>query len=214
MTQLRSPQQRAGVPHLVIDDFLSASAADGLLAAVIAAEPQFAPTSIVDVSGTVVDTQRRASLHLADQSGVDLAGLIAAIVDRAGDICQAIGVPGFAIHKCERSVVAHGDGDFYTRHIDTYNAQKGHVRVVSCVYYLHQRPAAFSGGELALYSVLGHPDAVRIAPRHNRLVAFPSFFPHEVLPIASTGRFPDSRFSVNCWLRRSVGQSHAGGEQI
>jgi Rps23 Pro-64 3,4-dihydroxylase Tpa1-like proline 4-hydroxylase len=39
-----------------------------------------------------------------------------------------------------------------------------------------------------------------IEPGQNRLVAFPSWAPHEVMPISCPSRrFIDSRFAVNCW---------------
>jgi Rps23 Pro-64 3,4-dihydroxylase Tpa1-like proline 4-hydroxylase len=44
---------------------------------------------------------------------------------------------------------------------------------------------------------------VDIEPTNDTLVFFPSWFPHEVLPVACpSGRFEDSRFAINCWVRR------------
>jgi SM-20-related protein len=46
--------------------------------------------------------------------------------------------------------------------------------------------------------------AVAVEPEHNRLVAFPAFVPHEVVPISCPGNaFADRRFSINCWLHRA-----------
>jgi len=42
-----------------------------------------------------------------------------------------------------------------------------------------------------------------IEPAQNRLVVFPSFVRHEVRKISCPSHdFADSRFSINCWLRK------------
>ena len=74
--------------------------------------------------------------------------------------------------------------------------------MVSAVYYFHRQPRGFSGGQLAIYPI-DAGDAATIEPMHDRLVVFPSFAPHEVLPVTVPGNaFADARFSINCWLRR------------
>lgn len=93
------------------------------------------------------------------------------------------------------------------RHVDTFiDPMQGDVRgvrVVSAVYYLHHQPKGFIGGELALYPFRGDGPPELIEPRHNRLVAFPSIAPHEVLPV-QTGAAEAARFSINYWLRRPL----------
>jgi Rps23 Pro-64 3,4-dihydroxylase Tpa1-like proline 4-hydroxylase len=43
-----------------------------------------------------------------------------------------------------------------------------------------------------------------LEPRNNRLIAFPSFVPHEVRRVACpSGEFADSRFAINVWLSRA-----------
>lgn len=198
--------------HLVIDDFLGAEAGDCLLAQILANAERFAPSSVRHASGGGVDTAYRSSLRLPGRVGVDLAEFKAAIHARFAELCSATGTALFPIYHSECSVVAHRDGDFYRPHIDlrTGNPEtRGrHVRLLSCVYYLNQRPPAFTGGELMLYRMGGArtaEPAARITPRHDRLVVFPAFVPHEVLPIACpSGRFADARFSINCWLHREV----------
>lgn len=195
---------------LVIDDFLGATAADALLSQIIASEANFVPTHFRGPGTPSQDAAFRSSLRLPGRVGVDLDHFKAAIHARFAALCAGTGTAQFLVHHSECSIVAHRDGDFYKTHIDTRTGDPGahgtHVRVLSCVYYLNQRPPAFRGGEL-LFHPLGGGESMRVAPQHNRLAVFPSFIPHEVLPISSPStRFADSRFSINCWLRRAVAQ--------
>jgi len=198
---------------LVIDDFLAEADADRLLEQIVAGEALFTPSEIrKDTSGTT-DPAFRSSLRLPGRVGVELDGLKAAVRARFDEICAAIAVKPFPIYHTECSIVAHRDGDFYKRHIDTGAAYRGYVRVVSCVYYVHRRPRGFGGGELAIHPLVGDGPATRIEPLHNRLAVFASFVPHEVLPTRCDGGFADSRFSINCWLQRAVPPSIVQGSR-
>ncbi len=106
--------------------------------------------------------------------------------------------------------MAHGDGAFYKRRIDTLTDRYGdldRIRVLSGVYYFNAEPKAFSGGALRLYAIGGKPDEnfVNVEPLNNWLLVFPSWAPHEVMPISCPSRrFVDSRFAVNCWICRAA----------
>jgi Rps23 Pro-64 3,4-dihydroxylase Tpa1-like proline 4-hydroxylase len=76
------------------------------------------------------------------------------------------------------------------------------------VYYFHAQPKAFSGGVLRLHSLAsGKGDGgehVDVEPVNDTLVFFPSWYPHEVLPVTcDSSRFEDSRFAINFWVHRS-----------
>lgn len=191
--------------HLVLDDFLSPEAADAMLAQMIAAEPNFAPSEIGGAKTARVNSDYRSSLRLPGRVGVDLTPLTDAIGAQLDTLCVGVGLRAFPVIRRELSIVAHRDGDFYKPHIDTQTGASDDrsIRVVSCVYYLHGAQRGFAGGELAIHPITGGAEPMLIEPLHNRLVIFPSFIPHEVLPTRSTGRFADSRFSVNCWLHRA-----------
>lgn len=196
--------------YLVIDDFLGAEAADRLLAEMIAAKQLYTPSAVRQKDGIGIDAGFRSSLRLPGRVGVELDGFKAAIHDRFDELCAATGIAPFAIYHTECSIVAHNHGDFYRTHIDTRTGKPEtkdrQIRLLSCVYYLNRRPAKFTGGELALHPLGGVENAesaMKIAPVHNRLVTFPAFVPHEVLPISCPGgAFEDARFSINCWLHR------------
>ena len=62
----------------------------------------------------------------------------------------------------ELELVAHNDGAFYARHIDTATGEDSNqVRVLSGVYYFHAKPKAFTGGALRLFAIRG-PTEVRL----------------------------------------------------
>ena len=128
------------------------------------------------------------------------------------DFIEALGVGTFEPEGVELELIAHGDGAFYSRHIDTFtgeasNANAGRQRLVSAVFYAYRQPKGFSGGALRLYSLRRDDtldDFIDIAPMHNCLVVFPSWVPHSVeLVSCPSGNFADSRFAVNAWLWRN-----------
>jgi Rps23 Pro-64 3,4-dihydroxylase Tpa1-like proline 4-hydroxylase len=115
-----------------------------------------------------------------------------------------LGIKPFAPGEIETSFVAHGDGAFFARHIDTLRFREGSLRAISAVYYFHALPKAFSGGLLRLYSLAKGGPHIDISPDYDTIVFFPSFFPHEVLPVkCPSQRFLDSRFAVNFWINRN-----------
>jgi len=195
------------IPHLVIDGFLGAEDSGLLLAQILAAERNFTPSEVRTEEGSQEVPQYRSSMRLPGRVGVDLSGFLATMAAREAELIAAAGVRPFPVWHRECSVVAHGDGDFYGRHIDTRvrsEASEKSKRIVSCVYYLNREPAGFSGGDLVLVGIGGMPGAT-ISPRHDRLAVFPSFLPHEVSRVSCpSGRFVDSRFNINCWLRQEA----------
>lgn len=110
--------------------------------------------------------------------------------------------------KLQLELVAHNDGAFYKQHIDTLpgtDFAERKTRLISGVYYFHTMPKAFSGGALRIHSLgiegSGKARIVDYEPHHNSFVAFPSFAPHEVMPVSCPSqRFEHSRFAMNCWI--------------
>jgi len=198
-------------PHRVIPDFLDEAAAAGLLALAQSEESQFQPSMVGRPGSAMVKADVRISsvLRRKDVLRTLFDGRLRAL---APSIVEDIGMSPFAVHKVEVELAAHGDGAFYKRHIDIHTgASATSQRVLSAVYYFHQQPKAFSGGALRLHAIGGSGAFVDIEPVHNSLLVFPSWAPHEVMPISCpSGRFIDSRFAVNCWLRRQLAVD-AGG---
>jgi SM-20-related protein len=108
----------------------------------------------------------------------------------------------------EFEFACYGDGSYFKTHVDTLE-RVARVRILSCVYYFAETPRRFSGGELRIY---GFPDPLRglarpivdVQPETDKLVIFPSWLDHEVLPVQVPSKaWRDGRFTVNCWIHRA-----------
>ena len=197
------------VPGLVIHDgFLPEALHGDLLAHALRDRDRFAParTSAQD-DGLAEPGYRRALVH-RDGLGQCKDAFRARVAEVLDEVFASLGVPIPPDYRFELELVAHGDGAFYKRHIDTHTqgiaARRAFNRVLSMVYYFHNRPKRFSGGELAVYAFGPAEDPAKvIEPQDNRLIAFSPIAMHEVLPVAVPGEaFEDSRFAVNCWINR------------
>ena len=129
--------------------------------------------------------------------------------------CAGFGMAPFEPNAIELDMIAYNDGAFYRRHIDTGRLNRDRPgagsagdRIITAVYYFHAEPKAFDGGELRLHAMAASADGSALSadlpPRRNSLLIFPSWAPHEVLPVrCPSGAFRDSRFAINCWFRRA-----------
>jgi SM-20-related protein len=189
-----------------VRDWLGASTVARLLAYAQFNRERF-NESLIGYGGTSrIDPTIRRSRWLKDFG--DLAGEIEIrIRDLLPAMAQKLGSPQFSASKLELELVAHNHGAFFAQHTDTFINTKGSTRIISIVYYFHAQPKSFSGGTLRLHSlrVTREPGTfVDIQPDNDMLVFFPSWFPHEVLPVVCPSeRFEDSRFAVNCWVYRN-----------
>lgn len=190
-------------PYLVLRNFLEEETVAALLTYALGHEAEFAPTRTGSGEKGGVKRGFRVSVAIRD------LGLFRPILNRkilrlVPEWIEKLRLTSFKSPKLETELVAHNDGAFYKRHIDTQTASdRNHLRVLSAVYYFYQEPKAFSGGALRLYAI-GSETAqfVDIEPERNSLLVFPAWAPHEVMPISCPSRgFADSRFAVNCWLQ-------------
>jgi SM-20-related protein len=116
---------------------------------------------------------------------------------------ERLGIRPFDPARFEIEMVAHGDGAFFSRHEDiVIRPGMTSYRVISAVYYFHRLPKSFSGGALRIHPIGGEQAPfVDLEPANDRLIFFPSWFSHEVMPVVCpSGRFEDSRFAINCWV--------------
>ena len=131
----------------------------------------------------------------------------AAVAGRAPDLCAGTGVAPFEVARVETKVCAQRFGSYFGKHVDTDTGEDrppDSDRMISAVYYFPREPITFSGGELVLYDFTGKIASAQVAPRRNRLVAFPSSAYHEVTPLVPTDDTLDgARWSVSCWLHRA-----------
>lgn len=189
-------------PYGVYRNFLDLASHAQLLAWAIGNEVKFKPT-VVDhgVSNPFI----RRSLSVGNFEPMEFV-FRQGIRKMVQVFIRDLRVSPFEPSELQLELVAHNDGAFYTRHIDTFvaNHRQNTDRLLSGVYYFHSEPKAFSGGALRLYPLFddGNEDNfIDIQPEQNTLVVFPSWAPHEVLQInCPSKRFSNSRFAVNCWL--------------
>ncbi|WP_435417140.1 2OG-Fe(II) oxygenase [Parerythrobacter aurantius] len=198
----------AGLPrHAVIDDFLEQAVAQQLLDHALGGQGLFEPAVVTDRGSYLVSAEHRQACSTS-HLGPAGSRFIAAVEAHFEPLCAALGLAPFPIMAWDVEMAAHRDGGFFREHIDTMTAENRETqpgdRIISLVCYLHRPRAAFTGGDLVLKPFVGNAGEARIAPRHNRLVAFPSFARHEVEPIRVPGdAWEDARFSINCWLLRA-----------
>jgi len=208
-TAIRSnPFDRPG-PHLVMPGFLGPQEARRLLDFARTHEANFEPSTVSrPETGAVLDPKVRISSVMWPVAEIEpvFKARAVTVLER---VFAALGVEAFEPSEYEIELAAHGDGAFFGQHIDTFVASanaRPSSRVVSLVYYFCATPARFSGGHLRMHSMAasGAPGSyVDIAPENDTALFFPSWFPHEVLPVSCPSQqFMDSRFAVNCWLHK------------
>jgi SM-20-related protein len=113
----------------------------------------------------------------------------------------------FTPSKVEVQITASNDREFFHAHSDSTHADYA-SREITFVYYFHQEPKQFTGGELRIYdSVLAggrylqEDRSEEIDPVQDQIVFFPSSLVHEILPVGCrSGAFAESRFTANGWL--------------
>ncbi len=126
------------------------------------------------------------------------------------DVLQKLNHPTFSVSQVEMQLTAHNDGCIYKIHNDSGSA-KTVTRMITYVYYFHQEPKKFSGGELRLYETelkagvaTTNGQYKTIEPKNNSIVFFDSRCKHEVMPVkCPSQKFEDGRFTLNGWLRRT-----------
>ena len=121
---------------------------------------------------------------------------------------QNLGLKQFPLGRIEIQATASGDGDYFRLHPDS---DANDTRELSFVYFVHDEPRRFSGGELRIFAtkvVNGEQSRAdhshMLSPRRDAMVFFPSLNQHEVLPVrVPTKEFRHSRFTVNGWIHRA-----------
>lgn len=104
------------------------------------------------------------------------------------------------LKKLEAQVTISSHGDYYKRHDDAGSSRKVR-RVLTYVYYLHNEPKLFGGGQLRLYFEEDNRETYTdIVPKNNTLVLFRSERSHEILPVWNSGDFDHARRTINGWV--------------
>ncbi|WNZ43911.1 2OG-Fe(II) oxygenase [Leptolyngbya boryana CZ1] len=193
--------------YVQIDNWLSVEEHRHLLNYVSQQQPNFEPADM-PFEGAV---HRKAWVLF---SFPEFSSLVEARIQAIfPDILAQLSLPSFEISQIEAQLTAHNDGNYYKIHTDNgiYHKSfesKVKTRLLTYVYYFHNEPKAFSGGELRLYdstivdNLYCYADSFQsIEPRNNRMIFFLSRQFHEVMPVScSSQAFADSRFTINGWI--------------
>ena len=197
------------IPHVLIPGGIEPPLAERLLAYAAALRDEAVAGRVGHNDASEIDQSVRKVLVIEDLG--ELQPDVEAAVDRVvEDVRVKLGVSPFVQGEKELTLVAYGDGAFYDTHIDTFTGRSGAAppRQITFVGYFFREPQRFTGGALRLFD-LPQAQWVDIEPRNGLLVAFPSWTPHEVLPVSCPdGQFADGRFAVNVWVcgRRAPGK--------
>jgi Rps23 Pro-64 3,4-dihydroxylase Tpa1-like proline 4-hydroxylase len=155
-----------------------------------------------------VDTTNRRSKVVYDEQLSGLAPIIRGVLDEHLDeALERLGVAPFEVAGLEIQMTAHGDGEFFRQHTDSGSPATAD-RALTFVYYFHAEPKQHSGGELVFFG----PDGTEqvLEPDNDMLILFDPCTRHEVRPVSCpSGRFADSRFTLNGWLHRRTRQPKA-----
>jgi Rps23 Pro-64 3,4-dihydroxylase Tpa1-like proline 4-hydroxylase len=217
MTLLHGAKHLGHLPPVVrIENFLGETITSQLLEYAIAHKQGFEPSDLRRKGERFVDPSIRISKKFLELG--NFKDLIQAAVENVlGSVLQQLGIGDLGSHSYEFELVWHSDGAFFKRHIDTiaYGDRPSSRRILTMVYYFHRRPKAFTGGQLRLYPLDAKLDAKHhrdVEPDSDSAVFFPSWFPHEVLPVHCDHKiFADGRFAINCWVHKALTGSVTGG---
>lgn len=190
-------------PYALIENFVEPAVHRELLDFVVAQARDFVPSS---VSTNDADYRHSLVLHNFPKFAAMFRERVRSLVPR---LIKAFAMEEFAVGDVECQLTAHNDGDYFHVHNDNGSTDT-HERTISYVFYFHNTPKAFSGGEFRLYHsriINGRYEradfAADIEPKDNSILFFPSHCHHEVLPVRCASQsFADSRFTINGWVRR------------
>jgi SM-20-related protein len=196
-------------PFTLIEDFLTPDENKQLLEYALENEEKFEASKTT----TKKENYRKSKVlfSIKDSKWRDL--FMARLKLHLPHITATLNTPGFRIGESEIQLTASNDGEFFKAHADAGNKGEPTAgREVTFVYYLHGSPKGYSGGDLLFYpDGPGNPDFDKgrgvkaITPKNNSLISFASNRWHEVDMVrCPSGKFADSRFTVNGWLRRAA----------
>jgi SM-20-related protein len=192
-------------PYFIKENFFGLELVNQLLEHVLENRSQFVSSTVGSDKGRIDQEIRISSiLHDFGLLKKEIKERFNAVFPEA---LEQLRMPSFELYGTEREIVAHGNGAFYKRHIDTFTgAGEFSVRALTAVYYFHAQPKKFQGGDLRLLPLRNNEvdsTYLDIEPKNDRLLLFPSWVPHSVMPVISDSTdFRDSRFAINCWYHK------------
>ncbi|NIA71363.1 hypothetical protein HBA54_22460 [Pelagibius litoralis] len=190
------------IAYSYIDDVLLTTTVDKILAYAKRNEKAFRPSKVLD--GIVTETRKSISHEPFKAYGKIVIDLLHQNFET---ICWSLDVAQFEISKIECQMTFHRDGEYFKIHKDN----RGLVtrsRCLSYVYYFHDEPKRYSGGELYLYrddpesNKLDKTSRLEMIPKRNRIVFFRSNVYHEVAKVeCPTTGLSGARGTIAGWIR-------------
>ena len=195
---------------VVLDEFLAPQELAELTSFALEHEAEFRNSEVISptIEGGVVNYDHRRSRVM-----MDLGRHQDLIVERIQKVLplvlERLGMAEFTIAGVEAQITSSNDGDFFHFHSDNAS-ERAACRYLTFVYFFHQEPRRFEGGELRIHDArleegvyVSEGGYQTIVPEQNQIVFFPCPLMHEITPVkCASQRFADSRFTLNGWLRR------------
>ncbi len=197
--------------HVLIADFLTPGENQALLEYVLENERNFETSAVVETDEDKKKRRnhRRSKVLFQIKTSKWLNVFQSRLKLYLPHIQSILNIAPFRLGNFEIQLTASNDGDYFKAHADhSPEAERLATRQITYVYYLSREPVPFTGGGLLLYRHWPDPSSYQnvksvttVTPRNNCLVAFASNRWHELdLVRCPSGKFADSRFTVNGWL--------------
>jgi hypothetical protein len=176
-----------------------------LLDFVLGQEQSFRAATVAQGDARAVNEAVRRA-RILDSLGAFEGAFVDHLKEQLPWALDRLGHPEFPFGRIEVQATASNHGDYFRLHQD---GGPDATREISFVYFLHDEPRRFSGGELRICRtrwIDGRltPRDLILPPQGETLVFFPSRQAHEVLPVdVPSQAFADSRFTVNGWIHRT-----------
>jgi len=195
---------------VVLDEFLAPQELAELTSFALEHEAEFRSSEVISptTEGGVVNYDHRRSRVMMDL-GRHQNVIVERIQKVLPQVLEKLRMEEFTIAGVEAQITSSNDGDFFHFHSDNASERVA-CRYLTFVYFFHQEPRMFDGGELRIHDAqleegvyVSEGSYQTIVPQQNQIVFFPCQLMHEITPVkCSSQRFADSRFTLNGWLRR------------
>jgi len=195
---------------VVLDEFLAPQELAELTSFALEHEAEFRSSEVISptTEGGVVNYDHRRSRVMMDL-GRHQDVIVERIRKVLPQVLEKLEMEEFTIAGVEAQITSSSDGDFFHFHSDNASERVA-CRYLTFVYFFHQEPRRFDGGELRIYDArleegvyVSEGSYQTIVPQQNQIVFFPCQLMHEITPVkCSSQGFADSRFTLNGWLRR------------
>jgi SM-20-related protein len=195
---------------VVLDEFLAPQELAELTSFALQHEAEFRSSEVISptTEGGVVNYDHRRSRVMMDL-GRHQDVIVERIQKVLPQVLEKLEMEEFTIAGVEAQITSSNDGDFFHFHSDNASERVA-WRYLTFVYFFHQEPRRFDGGELRIHDArleegvyVSEGSYQTIVPQQNQIVFFPCQLMHEITPVkCCSQRFADSRFTLNGWLRR------------